>query len=664
MAVESRRAASSSVHASTSSDATTFGKQEYEAGWGTSLTSFINSRTVMRGAAKEWDPKRLEKKMVKLEKIGGKHQFLTTRTGDKISSFHFTTDSFHQALTDMGGKPVSVEVQLNHPFFESAQPIDLTKTGFSASSPGICIPYRAEMESEFRNPQDFLDFCHEHKLKVFWEDTMEPFSVASWWHWSSRKQNLILVSRTDARTLKIQENPSAIKIKKSTELNPIFDFFRKEPMTSRAYAFDGDPTALRKLFSASFQGERGLKIENSSWNLVRYQGKVYFVENLDVASNLEYIDMKGLTRLPSVQVLTTPVRPRTDGSRATIVLSMNQTNSFVSYSHEILTFLLMGVDVVVYDNAGKGLSVGLNSHQGMVEAVDVIGRYLIEGKGVDPDRVLFKGQCAGGFATSKAMERFGSHGWIDQAPRTFSGSAADMVEKKAKEAAEEKGGWLSTLSSIVPYAKPIIRAASSIMLPSYDVVDSFAKTDPSAVKIYTIGVPDDKGYGGDEMISPEERDSIKEALKTDPNGHFLTITGGTHVTDWWMDPNVLESVTKIFKSHALSASIFPEGPKTPEEAVAHSFEAFYQKPYSPSSATADEKSVYQIFQAVKDQNLRAIEYIIHESESTGYMPGGLIDRLSTERHSHLLDLATSLSKQIGNQEFTAKLMLARRRSSI
>lgn len=662
MAVKSTEASSSCAAASSSM--VTFGEKEYEAGIGTSLTSFINSRTVMRGAAKQWDPERLQKRIQKLEKIGGEHHFLETRTGDQISSFHFTVDRFHQSLTEMGGQIVSVEVQKNHPFFETTQPVTLTKSGSSDPVPGVRIPYSVELESEFRNPQDFLRFCAAKRYEVVWEDTLQSFTAASWWHWSSRKQNLILIPKIPAKRLDLLETPSSVRVEVSSRLDPYFDFFDKKPMTSRAYVFDKDPIAVRQLLFSSYKQERGLKIENSSWNVAEYQGKLYLVENHDVASHLESISMRGLAHLPTFQVLTTPVRPITDASRATVVLSMNQTDSYVAYSHEILTFLLMGVDVVVYDNAGKGLSKGLNSHQGMVEAVDVVGRYLIEGKGVDPSRVLFKGQCAGGFATSQAMERFGTHGWIDQAPQTFSNTAVDIAEKKADQMAKERGGWIPSLSRIIPYTKPIIKAAASMLLPSYDVVTSFSKVPAEALKIYTIGVPDERGYGGDQLVPVEERDSIQEALASDPNGHYLTITGGTHVTDWWLDPSVFERITDIFTSHSLSVSVFPEEPRTPEEAVRHSYEVFFQKPYDPSAASADEISVFQIFQAVQDQNLEAIESIMHEKDSTPYMAAGLFDRLSTENHAHLVSLAISLSKKLGNQSFTVKLMLAQRRGAI
>ena len=91
---------------------------------------------------------------------------------------------------------------------------------------------------------------------------------------------------------------------------------------------------------------------------------------------------------------------------------------------------------------------------------------------------------------------------------------------------------------------------------------------------------------------------------------------------------------------------------------------FFQKPYDPSAASADEISVFQIFQAVQDQNLEAIEYIMHEKDSTPYMAAGLFDRLSTENHAHLVSLAISFSKKLGNQSFTVKLMLAQRRGAI
>jgi hypothetical protein len=220
-----------------------------------------------------------------------------------------------------------------------------------------------------------------------------------------------------------------------------------------------------------------------------------------------------------------------------------------------------------------------------------------------------------------------------------SNTAADIAEKKADQMAKEREGWISSLSCIIPYTKPIIKGASVALLPSYDVVDSFSKAPSGALKIYTISIPDKLGCGGDELVPVEERDAIQEALISDPNGHYLTITGGTHVIDWWTDPNSFERVTEIFKSRALLVSVFPEEARTPEKAVRHSYEAFFQKSYDPSAASADEISVFQIFQAVQDQNLEAIQYIMHEKDSTPYMAAGLFDRLATEKHVHLVSLA-------------------------
>jgi hypothetical protein len=642
-----------------------FGKQESTPGYGTTATSFINSRAVLRGATLNWDKERLVSgKLDQYQKIGGEPLTLTTKTGDRISAFHFDVKNFHQEIEKMGGKATSLEVQLNHPFFERAQPVNVKIGTGEKSADGVRIPYSAELESEFKNPGDFLKFCQKMGYDIYWENGMQPFETASWWHFNSMKQNLILVSKFDTSLLKTGIQPNSIQIETAPEFGMSFTFFSHEPLRSKAYVFDeAHAENASNLFCGALNGGKGLKIENSSWNMISYEGKVYFLENPAVEQAMNFMEMKDLKGLGSITLSSRPIiQPKLDAERATVVLSMNQTNSFASYSHEILTFLFAGVNVLAYDNAGKGLSEGSNSEQGMTEAIRSAGQYLREEKGLRQNQILFKGQCAGGLPSSEAAKMFpASHVWVDQAPNTFSGTAKGIALQKAKEASEDTNdsSWLKTFSGIIPYVAPLVSSVASLALPSYNVVDNLKENH--GIQIYTIGVPDEKGYGGDEMVPSWERDEIEKAVRLNPMGHYLTITGGTHVTDWWLDPGVAKSVDKIFKRFSLSASLFPETPKTPEQV----FEAYTQKPYQADSLTATEKSVLAVFEAVENEDFAAIDKIMNwEDAVTPWHSLGLRDFLSTTDHERLLNDAISFSKTLGHQAFTERLMLAKKNFTI
>ena len=239
--------------------------------------------------------------------------------------------------------------------------------------------------------------------------------------------------------------------------------------------------------------------------------------------------------------------------RGVVVLSMNQTNSYTQYTHEILTFLLSGMDVFTYDNAGKGLSKGSNSEQGLVEAIYLSGSYLLE-SGYQESKIVFKGQCAGGIPSSTAPLFFPQASvWIDQSPNSFSNVSVDILKKMVADK-KDKSVIFDIASKVIQNAEGLVQAAASYILPSIDIIENASKT--KGLFIYSMGIPDENGQGGDKLVPKSDFDKMIAKIGSIENSVFLPIVGGTHVTDWWIDPQVLKKVTKVFKSSGLIFSNF------------------------------------------------------------------------------------------------------------
>ena len=129
--------------------------------------------------------------------------------------------------------------------------------------------------------------------------------------------------------------------------------------------------------------------------------------------------------LDCFEISEMPVVPSDLSNAGVVLMTMNQTSSYFQYSHEILSFLLSGVNVCAYDNFGKGLSHGMNSESGLYLSLNAAYRYLIDSRGFSDHQILLKGQCAGGPLSSVLAARHPNvHVWIDQAPVGY----AEMVD--------------------------------------------------------------------------------------------------------------------------------------------------------------------------------------------------------------------------------------------
>lgn len=560
----------------------------------------INRKTVIAGASKKWDEKRLRVgKLPKLEAIGGVPLLLTTQSKDHISALFFPLHAFLEKIKAFGGMIAELRIHLNHIFFDLAEPVRIYTVNAegvrgSKSHPAVRIPYHKSLQDEFKTAQDFINFCSQMKVVPVWEDTLKPFSFPP------RKQNILLIPTIAFLTMtkNLAKSNDTIQIEKSDSFDNSLSIFSREGLSAHVIAFDNNSKNIKSLFE-------DLKIDDTPYEMVEMDGKIFMIEKNQ--TNLSYLagvaDSRNLKKFFLFGYEVEPVKQPTADGAGTVVLSMNQSNSFTQYTHEILTFLLEGVNVLVYDNAGKGLSTGSNSEQGLKEAVEICGDYLLH-MGFKENQIMFKGQCAGGLPSSEAAKTFpNSHVWIDQSPQNFSGAAEDLFVSKVKSKVEKKkknamiGPTVSLLESTSLFFSPVISFASSLFLPSFDVVHNLERNQ--GVQMYTIGVPDAQGNGGDELVPLHHREAIRHHLSTNPNGIYLPMMAATHVTDWWIDPITYQTAHNILGNTNLSRNLFPPQKKqTNKEIVDEHFEKLLDKLSSPISARKTEVSLYQLLEYV------------------------------------------------------------------
>lgn len=217
---------------------------------------------------------------------------------------------------------------------------------------------------------------------------------------------------------------------------------------------------------------------------------------------------------------------------------------------------------MVYDNYGKGLSIGDNSERGIYETIEAAYRYLVDIENYQEERILAKGQCAGGPPTSKLGAMHPKVNiWIDQAPQSYSGMVGSLYRNYASKAHE----MLSKVSSL--FSSTFVRDAivnSMILpqivtaaLPSFDVAEHLQHN--RGAQLFTIGIPNLRGQGGDTMVPIAQQEEILRAIAKNDRSQFIPMCGAEHITDWWRMPVELEGVISFLKKYEIVPLTYLEG---------------------------------------------------------------------------------------------------------
>jgi hypothetical protein len=298
-----------------------------------------------------------------------------------------------------------------------------------------------------------------------------------------------------------------------------------------------------------------LKIQSTKWDLLKI-GEYHFLAKAE-GMDLIYILQNKFT--PSDYELVATDLPPVDTNLSGVILAtMNQTNSFVQYTHEMLMFLLEGTNAFFYDNAGKGLSEGRNTQSGLVEAIETAYQYLNKVKKFPERKILVKGQCAGGVIASEAAKNHPAvQVWIDQSPNSFQDMVGSLFTEYLEQGLGVKGKTdlksrsIQALGTVISYSGA--SWAISKMLPNIMVSENLRKN--GGYQIFTIGVPDEKGIGGDNLVPSQHAQEISQAV-VNRGGEFVPMKGATHVTDWWKDPSAYQKCLHILRGCGIVSPSF------------------------------------------------------------------------------------------------------------
>lgn len=503
----------------------------------------MNSQTILAGAAKKWDPERIRQgKLPAFLKIGGREVELQTPNGNAHACY-FDVSRFQEELSKMGGEPVEVELSLKEPLLKKAQPIELS---FSQGdyALGVMIPYHSDHASLYDNMEGLKDICAKQGLVIL-DRNLQPIQEpqGGLWSYFSRPMNPYAQDLILAKPYVIKKAKEEFRIVPTESFAPELRLFAPEVNRVSAISFQGDVLSIQGLFEK-------LQIDKTNYRLVQLHGSLYLINSADD----ELFYSASLQSPDRLDRQTNRLKSKNLKDGGVVLLTMNQTSSYMQYPHEILTFLFQGASVMVYDNFQKGLSSGKNTEEGIYEAAEGAYRYLTDIENYADQQILAKGQCAGGPPTSQLGANHPQiNVWIDQAPASYLQMMESLYKTYAAEGLKKiKSGILGATwvqekivnSSLIP------RIVAGIF-PKFDVPCNLSKN--RGAQLFTIGVPNEDNLGGDTLVPTEQQKQIMQAVSQNDKAKYVPLMGGEHITDWWRTPEI-SGITEFLKRHQIAPS--------------------------------------------------------------------------------------------------------------
>lgn len=543
------------------------------------LGGALNSNTIIRGTLKNWDPERLKAgKHRILQEFGAKSLEFTSKTHEKVGAHYIDAVEFLKKIKEKGGERKVLKFDLpDESFFNEAKVVRLKV------SDNLPISMH-----ELKLAEDFAASVNDLKRLEF---TLETFGKKLVKDETTGK--FYAIGRTDFSQL-LKTNyftPNSELQEEGT-----FKDFDLEP----EFKIDSDFLGVKQTTSAIiFEREAWDKLEEESefetilttsgWESYYAGDKVYLVP----LRSIPVVDMFFNPKRAKDSEMTLDIADAAplEKAKGTILLTQNQSDIYEQHLPEIFTYALEGMNVLAYNNPGKGLSTGLADNSNINASIDAAYEYLHKIKKIKDRDILAKGQCFGAAPTAWLGRQHPKINlMMDQNPANFHEMAMDEINKfcykligedlnDRKEALELNEGRVNRLNNpeITPSEevsqKPdnkyqSLRKWAPYILKLNFIIEGIAKAlfngyntarDLQANKghkLINIDVPSYEGVGGDEKVPEHHPDLLIEAaLKLAGKNRVVKLSinpGGTHVTNWWASKESREAVMDFFdKVHFL-----------------------------------------------------------------------------------------------------------------
>jgi hypothetical protein len=513
------------------------------------IQDYVNSRTILSGAMKKWDPERIKQgKLTAYTKIGGEAISLRTPTGD-VNGCYFNAAEFHKQLQKMGGKPVEMSLSAKLPILQNALPIQVM-FGEDGHADGVKIAYHPDFAHFYEDLTELKTLCEKQGLVIL-DTNLQPIQEPERGIFSyfSRPANPYLQDLILVKPYVLGKAGKAFKIVQQETFYPSFQLFSPQATKVVAVRFQDGAAQVQSLFE-------NLQIDKTNYRLMELNGALYLTSVI----HDELFYTASLCGPEQLEIKETQLPQKSMAGAGVVLLTMNQTSSYFQYPHEILSLLFEGVSVMAYDNYQKGLSSGTNSEEGIYQAIEASYRYLRDIQNYQDQQILAKGQCAGGPPTSQLGANHPMiHIWIDQAPASYSGMVGSLFKTYAQVGLEKyKEGILGSAwfrETIVNSSSiPLVVAG---VLPHFDVAKNLRKN--KGAQLFTIGIPNHEGKGGDKLVPSKQQDEIMLAVSQNANASYLPMIGGEHITDWWKTSEASGVVSFLKKQSIAKDSLLGGG---------------------------------------------------------------------------------------------------------
>lgn len=188
------------------------------------------------------------------------------------------------------------------------------------------------------------------------------------------------------------------------------------------------------------------------------------------------------TEFPLKAIQTSPLKILKENKRGTIILGASALVVYEAEKREALVCLMQGLNVMMFNYRGYGMSKGEPSTEGLYKDTEAVYQYLKQVHGVKDQQIIAKGQCLSGGPMANLAGKHPIHLFLDQTYSEFSNIVQGLVDKsmkkflqvteKAEKNASEEGVYF-----LFQFLRTLIAPALSLFSPGYNTLEGLSKIE-------------------------------------------------------------------------------------------------------------------------------------------------------------------------------------------